>query len=59
VPALCRAAAAVGVDALFLEVHDSPQEALSDGANMVPLSELEVLLREVTAIALARRSLPR
>ena len=35
VPHMARAAAAVGIDALFLEVHDNPAEALSDGPNMV------------------------
>ena len=50
VPHMARAAAAVGVDALFLEVHDNPDKALSDGANMVRLDELEALLRDVIAI---------
>lgn len=50
VPVLARAAAAVGIDALFLEVHDQPAEALSDGPNMVPLSELEALLTQVLAV---------
>lgn len=50
VPYLARAAAAVGIDALFLEVHDNPDEALSDGPNMVRLDDLESLLRDVLAI---------
>jgi 2-dehydro-3-deoxyphosphooctonate aldolase (KDO 8-P synthase) len=50
VPVLARAATAVGIDALFLEVHDQPAEALSDGPNMVPLSELEALLTQVMAV---------
>ena len=50
VPVLARAATAVGIDALFLEVHDQPAEALSDGPNMVPLSELEALLTQVLAV---------
>ncbi|HIU63842.1 MAG TPA: 3-deoxy-8-phosphooctulonate synthase [Candidatus Avacidaminococcus intestinavium] len=50
VPHMARAAAAVGVDALFLEVHDNPAEALSDGPNMVRLDALESLLRDVIAI---------
>ncbi len=50
VPHMARAAAAVGVDALFLEVHDNPDKALSDGANMVRLDELEALLIDVIAI---------
>ncbi len=52
---LARAAAAVGMDALFLEVHDNPAEALSDGPNMVPLSELEGLLSQVLAVDRAVR----
>ncbi len=44
VPLLARAACAVGINALFLEVHDKPDEAKSDGPNMVPLAELEELL---------------
>lgn len=45
VPYLCRAAVATGVDGLFLEVHDNPDCAKSDGPNMVELSKLEALLR--------------
>ena len=47
---LVRAAVAIGIDGLFLEVHDNPEEALSDGANMVYLDKLEELLNEVIAI---------
>jgi 2-dehydro-3-deoxyphosphooctonate aldolase (KDO 8-P synthase) len=47
---LARAAVAVGIDALFAEVHDDPAEALSDGPNMVPLNALEPLLRQVLAV---------
>lgn len=50
VPHMARAAAAVGVDALFLEVHPNPAEALSDGPNMVKLDNLEKLLADVIAI---------
>ena len=50
VPVLARAAAAVGIDALFLEVHDDPAQALSDGPNMVPVGELEALLTQVLAV---------
>ena len=50
VPVLARAAAAVGIDALFLEVHDDPTQALSDGPNMVPVGELEALLKQVLAV---------
>jgi 2-dehydro-3-deoxyphosphooctonate aldolase (KDO 8-P synthase) len=60
VPALARAAAAVGIDALFLEVHEDPDHAPSDGPNMVVLDTLPALLRSVVAIrdALAREPLP-
>ena len=47
---LVRAAVGAGVDALFLEVHDNPEEALSDGANMVYLDKLEELLKDAVAI---------
>ena len=50
VPVLSRAAAAVSIDALFLEVHDDPAQALSDGPNMVPVGELEALLTQVLAV---------
>lgn len=56
VPHLARAAAAAGVDALFMEVHDNPAEALSDGPNMLYLDQLEDLLKDVQAIdAIARK----
>ena len=47
IPTLARAAAAVGVAALFVETHPNPDSAPSDGPNMVPLGELEGLLRTV------------
>ena len=47
---LVRAAVGCGVDALFLEVHDNPEEALSDGPNMVYLDKLEGLLKQALAI---------
>ena len=47
---LARAAMAVGVDGLFIEVHPDPEQALSDGPNMVPLHRLEALLRQLLAI---------
>jgi len=47
---LVRAAVGAGVDGLFLEVHDNPPEALSDGPNMVYLDKLEELLEEALAI---------
>jgi len=50
VPVLARAAAAAGVDGMFFETHEEPAKALSDGANMVPLSELEGLIDRVLGI---------
>ena len=47
---LVRAACAVGVDGLFLEVHDNPVEGLSDGANMIALDNLEKILADAIAI---------
>jgi 2-dehydro-3-deoxyphosphooctonate aldolase (KDO 8-P synthase) len=47
---LARAAVAVGVDGLFLEVHPDPDQALSDGPNMVPLHRLEALLRQLLSL---------
>ena len=47
---LARAAMAVGVDGLFMEVHPDPENALSDGPNMVPLHRLEALLQQLLAI---------
>jgi 2-dehydro-3-deoxyphosphooctonate aldolase (KDO 8-P synthase) len=44
VPPLARAAVAVGCDGVFMETHPRPDEALSDGPNMVPLAELPALL---------------
>jgi len=49
-PVLARAAVAAGVDALFLEVHPSPEQALSDSATMIPLSELPALLATLVEI---------
>jgi len=50
VPVLARAAVAVGVAALFIETHPDPDKALSDGPNMVPLNELEGLLKQLVAL---------
>jgi len=51
VPALARAAVAAGADAVFLEVHPDPPNALSDAATQLPLDTLPDLLRQLTAIA--------
>jgi len=50
IPALTRAAVAVGIDALFMEVHENPDLALSDGPNSLPLQEVEGLLKVVKEI---------
>jgi 2-dehydro-3-deoxyphosphooctonate aldolase (KDO 8-P synthase) len=53
---LARAAAAAGIDALFLEVHPNPEEAGSDKQTQLPLAELPALLAQVLAIDAARRA---
>ena len=56
VPVLARAAVAIGVAAVFIETHQDPDHAPSDGPNMVPLNQLEAmiaLLQEIDAIAKA------
>ena len=50
VPHLMRAALAVGVDGLFLEVHPDPDHAISDAANQVRLSDIEGILKQAIAI---------
>ena len=50
VPYLARAAIAVGVGAIFMETHEDPDNAPSDGPNMVPLSEVKALLKKLTEI---------
>jgi 2-dehydro-3-deoxyphosphooctonate aldolase (KDO 8-P synthase) len=47
VPVLARAAVAVGVAAVFIETHQDPDHAPSDGPNMVPLNQLEALLKRL------------
>ena len=48
-PILARAAVAVGVAAVFIETHDNPDVALSDGPNMIPLHEMKRVLSELQA----------
>jgi len=52
---LARAAVAAGVDAVFMEVHEDPARARSDGATSVPLADLPALLRELAAVDRALR----
>jgi 2-dehydro-3-deoxyphosphooctonate aldolase (KDO 8-P synthase) len=50
IPLLARAAVGAGVDGVFLEVHDNPKEAKSDGANALESSKLRALLKELLAV---------
>jgi 2-dehydro-3-deoxyphosphooctonate aldolase (KDO 8-P synthase) len=50
IPVLTRAAVAAGVDGVFLEVHDNPVEAKSDGANALHLNKLRALLEQLLAV---------
>jgi 2-dehydro-3-deoxyphosphooctonate aldolase (KDO 8-P synthase) len=57
-PVLASAAAAVGVAGIFLETHDDPDHAPSDGPNMIPLAEMDALIARLQAFdALAKRKL--
>jgi 2-dehydro-3-deoxyphosphooctonate aldolase (KDO 8-P synthase) len=53
---LARAGMAAGVEGIFLEVHEDPAKALSDGANALPLDQLPVLLHTLQRIAAAARA---
>jgi 2-dehydro-3-deoxyphosphooctonate aldolase (KDO 8-P synthase) len=50
IPVLTRAAVAAGVDGVFLEVHDNPAEAKSDGANALHLNQLKAVLEQLLAV---------
>lgn len=50
IPLLSRAAVAAGIDGIFMEVHDNPAQAKSDGANALDLKDLEPTLRELLAV---------
>jgi 2-dehydro-3-deoxyphosphooctonate aldolase (KDO 8-P synthase) len=50
IPLLSRAAVAAGVDGVFMEVHDNPKEAKSDGANALESTKLRGVLKELLAI---------
>ncbi|HAC20715.1 MAG TPA: 3-deoxy-8-phosphooctulonate synthase, partial [Porphyromonadaceae bacterium] len=52
---VAKAGVAVGVDGLFIETHQNPSVAKSDGANMLPLDQLEALLEKLVAIRKAIR----
>ncbi len=55
IPVLARSAVAAGVDGVFMEVHDNPSAALSDGANALELTRLRDLLRQLLAVQQAAR----
>ena len=55
IPLLARAAVAAGVDGLFLEVHDDPANAKSDGANALHLNKLKHVLQQLLAIHTAAK----
>ena len=57
VPVLARAAVAVGVAGVFIETHQDPDHAPSDGPNMMPLKEMEPLLRDTDRIRPAGQAL--
>jgi 2-dehydro-3-deoxyphosphooctonate aldolase (KDO 8-P synthase) len=56
IPVLSRAAVAAGIDGLFVEVHDNPEQAKSDGANALRLDNLKSTLEQLLAIHAAVRS---
>jgi len=55
IPDLARAAAAVGVDGFFLEVHENPEKALSDGANALELKKFPTVVEDILKIRSALR----
>jgi 2-dehydro-3-deoxyphosphooctonate aldolase (KDO 8-P synthase) len=56
-PVLARAACAVGVSALFIETHEDPDRAPSDGPNMIPVSEMKALIGELRAFDALRKGI--
>src|SRR5207247_11067415 len=54
-PVLARSALAAGADGIFLETHPQPERALSDGPNMIPLSEMPRLLKSLVKVWAAVR----
>lgn len=56
IPVLARAAVAAGIDGVFLEVHDNPAEAKSDGANALHLNKLKAVLEQLLAVHRAVRT---
>jgi 2-dehydro-3-deoxyphosphooctonate aldolase (KDO 8-P synthase) len=58
VPYLARAAAAIGMDALFMEIHEDPDQAFSDGPNMIYLANLENVLRSIVNVRNSLEAVP-
>lgn len=58
IPFLARAAAAVGIDAVFMEIHENPDLAPSDGPNMIPLDKLQNVIRQVLKVREAMVAAP-
>jgi 2-dehydro-3-deoxyphosphooctonate aldolase (KDO 8-P synthase) len=58
IPVLTRAAVAAGVDGVFLEVHDNPAQAKSDGANALHLNKLKAVLEQLLAVHEAVKATP-
>lgn len=58
IPPLARAAVAVGIDGLFMEVHEEPERALSDSATVFPLARLESLLHTLVDLDRVVKSVP-
>jgi 2-dehydro-3-deoxyphosphooctonate aldolase (KDO 8-P synthase) len=56
VPVLARAAVAVGVAGLFVETHEAPDRAPSDGPNMLPIKEFAPLMAELMALDAVRKA---
>jgi 2-dehydro-3-deoxyphosphooctonate aldolase (KDO 8-P synthase) len=58
VPVLARAAVAVGVAGVFIETHQDPDKAPSDGPNMIPIKQLEALLQTLIAFDRLAKTTP-
>ena len=57
-PVLARAAVSLGVDAVFIETHQAPDTAPSDGPNMIPLDQMPALLRTLAAFSALAKDHP-
>lgn len=53
VPAMCRAALAVGADGLLVEVHPNPEKALKDGAQSITIPAFQAMMKELAAVGAA------